>query len=99
MQSMISSPELIEKEQIPDLKFGQEDVLKDPQARKKRLQDVSRATSLGNGYHGKVEITFQTSNGEQKRVVTTIWDFDQEYIILKSGASMPVKAVTQLEFF
>lgn len=89
----------IEKEQIPTLKFGNSDVLTNPQERKKRMHDVSRATVLGNGYHGKVEIFFETADGEPKRVVTTIWDCDQGHLILKSGASIPLRAVYGIEFY
>lgn len=90
---------LIEKEQIPSLKFGHDDVLTDLLARKKRMHDITRATVLGNGYHGKVEIFFETADGEPKRVATTIWDNDQNYIILKSGASMPIRSIHGIEFF
>ena len=89
----------IEKEQIPALKFGNKDVLSDLQARKKRMHDVSRASILGNGYHGKVEIFFQTAEGETKRVDTTIWDCDQEHIILKSGSWIPIRSVYGIEFY
>jgi hypothetical protein len=89
----------VEKEQIPTLKFGNTDVLTNLQERKKRMHDVSRATVLGNGYHGKVEIFFETVDGEPKRVVTTIWDCDQEHIILKSGACIPLRAVHGIEFY
>ena len=89
----------IDKEQIPDLKFGNNDVLTDLQARKKRMYDISRATVLGNGYHGKVEIFFETAEGDPKRVDTTIWDCDQEHIILKSGSWIPIRSVYGIEFY
>ncbi len=98
MENVISTLELIEKEQIPSIKFTPLDVLTDPLEKQKRLQDVSRATVLGNGYHGKVTIYFQTADDESKCVSTTIWDFDKEYIVLKSGASIPLKAVFRVEF-
>ncbi len=99
MENIIANSNLIEKEEIPALKFGNTDVITDLNARKKRMHDVSRATVLGNGYHSKVEITFETAAGEIKRVATTIWDCDQEYVILKSGASLPLRAISSVEFF
>ncbi|MCC9136246.1 hypothetical protein ACFSKU_01305 [Pontibacter silvestris] len=72
MDPITNSIPLIEKEQISQLHFSREDVLQDEAARKKRLWDLNRANSLGNAYHGKVEITFQTSDGKKKRVDTTI---------------------------
>jgi hypothetical protein len=89
----------VEKEQIPTLKFGNQDVLTDELDRKKRMHDVSRATVLGNGYHGKVEIFFQTADGELKRVNTTIWDCDPEHLILKSDACIPTRSVFGIDFF
>ncbi|WP_146900688.1 hypothetical protein [Adhaeribacter aerolatus] len=89
----------VEKEQIPALKFRNTDVLTNLHERKQRMHHVSRATVLGNGYHGKVEIFFETADGEPKRVVTTIWDCDQEHLILKSGACIPLRAVTGIEFY
>lgn len=90
---------LVNKEEIPNFRFGKADVLSDPAARQKRRWDANRATVLGNGYHGKVEILFETSDGEHKKVDTTIWDCDQNYLILKSGASIPIRSVHSIEFY
>jgi hypothetical protein len=90
---------LVNKEEIPSFKFGIEDVLTDPDAKIKRWNDTHRATVLGNGYHCKVEITFNTADGETKRVDTTIWDCDNNYIMLKSGASIPVRSISSIEFY
>jgi hypothetical protein len=99
MENAAKTIELVEKEIVPFLQFGKADVLEDPQERKRRAHDINRATVLGNGYHGKVEIYFQTADEEMKRVVTTIWDFDQNYITLKSGSSIPLRAINRIEFF
>ncbi|AMM51505.1 hypothetical protein TH61_10430 [Rufibacter sp. DG15C] len=90
---------LIEKETIPELQFGQEDVWADKESQKRRMHDLERASRLGNGYQGKVELTFQVANGDIKRVQTTIWQVDQEYVTLKSGVTLPLKAVLGVEFF
>ncbi|WP_242916686.1 hypothetical protein [Pontibacter liquoris] len=90
---------LVEKEEIPSFQFGQEDVLTDPEARKKRIADLNRAASLGNGYHGKVEITFKTVDGEPKRVDTTVWTLDEKFIMLKAACALPIIAILGIEFF
>ena len=56
--------ELVNKEEIPKFRFGKADVLTDLAARQKRRWDANRATVLGNGYHGKEEILFETNVGE-----------------------------------
>ena len=89
----------MEKEEIPSFNFNKHDVLTDPEARKKRMWDLNRATSLGNVYHGKVEITFQTAEGERKRVDTTVWAVDEKYITLKAGCSIPITSIIGIEFF
>ncbi|RAU82388.1 hypothetical protein [Pontibacter arcticus] len=90
---------LVEKEEIPFFNFSNEDVLEDAEARKKRVWDLNRAASLGNAYRGKVEITFQTADGEQKRVDTTVWTVDQSHITLKAGCSVPIISIISIEFF
>ncbi|HSI90091.1 MAG TPA: hypothetical protein VK927_03195 [Adhaeribacter sp.] len=99
MEYLINSPELIEKEVIPSLQFNREDVLTTPEDRKRRQYDLHRATLLGNAYHGKVEIFFVTASGEQKRVSTTIWDYDKQFVILKSGSSLPIGCINGIEFY
>jgi hypothetical protein len=99
MEYIINSPELIEKELIPNLHFNKADVLTTPEDRKRRQFDIHRATLLGNAYHGKVDIFFMTAEGEQKRVNTTIWDYDKDYVILKSGSSLPIGCINGVEFY
>ena len=97
MEYIINSPELIEKELIPNLRFNREDVLSTPEDIKRRQFDIHRATLLGNAYHGKVDIFFLTDKGEQKRVNTTIWDYDKEYVIQKSASSLALRALNGIE--
>ncbi|MCC9167177.1 hypothetical protein [Pontibacter harenae] len=99
MDIIITPAELVEKEQIPFLQFGHEDVLTDADARKKRVWNLNRASTLGNAYHGKVEITFRTADGEDKRVATTVWTVDEKFITLKAGCSIPISAIVAIEFF
>ncbi|QCR20948.1 hypothetical protein [Pontibacter sp. SGAir0037] len=99
MNALTTPAPLVEKEVIPSLHFNSEEVLTDPVARSKRMNDLSRATTLGNSYHGKVEITFQTADGERKRVATTIWTVEDKFITLKAGSSIPINAIVGVEFF
>lgn len=99
MQTTAKNSSLIEKEVIPSLHFSKDDVLTEPQEQRKRLWDINRAMTLGNGYHGKVAITFKTAEGELKRVDTTVWAFDQDFITLKAGCSIPLRSIVGIEFF
>jgi hypothetical protein len=93
------SVEIVEKEVIDTLHFAPEDVLTDEAARQRRRADADRAVTLGNAYHGKLDIYFQTADGETKRVATTIWAADADHLTLKSGASLPLRAVLGFDFY
>jgi hypothetical protein len=91
--------ELVQKEQLGNLRFAQYDVLTDAVAKQRRRLDADRAVTLGNAYHGKLDIYFQTADGETKRMATTVWAADSAYLTLKSGASLPLRAVLGFDFY
>ena len=99
MKTLTTLAPMIEKEEIPGLRFRSEDVLSDPGERLKRHWELNRAATLGNAYHGKVEITFRTADGEDKRVDTTVWTVDDKYITLKAGCSIPLRSIVNVEFY
>ena len=101
MSFLPSSPtvEIVEKEDITAMQFGHDDVLTDEAARQHRRVDADRAATLGNAYHGKLDIYFQTADGGAKRVATTVWAADSDYLTLKSGASLPLRAVLGFDFY
>jgi hypothetical protein len=96
---LAASIEIVEKEDITSLRFGHDDVLTDAVARQHRRADADRAVTLGNAYHGKLDIYFKTADGATKRMATTIWAADAEHLTLKSGASLPMRAVLGFDFY
>ena len=91
--------EIVEKEEIASMHFGPADVLPTEADRQRRRADADRAVTLGNAYHGKLDIYFQTADGATKRVATTIWAADAEHLTLKSGYSLPLRAVLGFDFY
>ena len=91
--------EIVEKEEIATMHFGHDDVLANEADRQRRRADADRAVTLGNAYHGKLDIYFQTADGATKRVATTIWAADAEHLTLKSGSSLPLRAVLGFDFY
>lgn len=91
--------ETIAKEDLLHLRFAGEDVLPTTAERQRRRWEVERATTLGNAYHGKVDIYFQVDSGATKRVQTTVWANDADYLTLKSGAALPVRCVLGIDFY
>jgi len=94
-----SSIEIVEKEEIATLRFSHDDVLTDLAARQQRRADADRAVTLGNAYHGKLDIYFKTADGATKRMATTVWAADADHLTLKSGASLPLRAVLGFDFY
>jgi hypothetical protein len=91
--------ETVEKETIPQLRFSHDDVLTDKAAIQRRRHDAERAATLGNAYHGKLDIYFQTEDGSIKRVYTTVWATHEEYLTLKSGIALPLHSILSFDFY
>ncbi|GAA4350264.1 hypothetical protein GCM10023185_07900 [Hymenobacter saemangeumensis] len=91
--------ETVAKEELHMMHYPQEDVLKTEAERRHRAHEAQRAVTLGNAYHGKLDIYFQTADGATKRVQTTVWAADDEYLTLKSGVSIPMRAVSWMDFY
>ena len=91
--------EVVEKEEVASMHFGPADVLPNETDRQRRRADADRAVTLGNAYHGKLNIYFQPVDGATKRVATTVWAADAEHLTLKSGSSLPLRAVLGFDFY
>jgi hypothetical protein len=89
----------LEKELLPTLRFASFDVLDSSPERLRRQRDAERATALGNNYHGKLDIYFKTADGNTHRVYTTVWANSSEHLTLKSGNSIPLRAVLGFDFY
>ena len=89
----------VEKEFLPFLNFHPEDVLDSAEQRRQRQHDANRATMLGNNYQGKLDIYFKTADGSSHRVYTTVWANSNEHLTLKSGTSLPLRAVVGFDFY
>lgn len=88
---------LIEKERIQNLNFLKTDVLNNQVLRNNRYHSLCQALILGNSYQCKVKIIFQTSDTSLQQVETTIWAISEDFIFLKGGVFIPVKAILTLE--
>lgn len=89
----------VEKDILPLLHYPAKDVLSSPIERIVRQRDAERATALGNNYHGKLDIYFMTADGISHRVYTTVWANSPEHLTLKSGTSLPMRAVVGFDFY
>jgi hypothetical protein len=89
---------IVPKESIHQHMFSQHEVLQDLHLRAERKFQIQKATALGNVYQHKVNIICQMADGQVGKVTTTIWQSDDNYISLKGGRTIPVRAILRIEY-
>lgn len=95
MHATSTKPILIDKDQVKDLRFPQEEVLSNTEAVRMRRIELDRALILGNVDHNKVRIIFIDSEGP-KMVETTIWAVTELRVVLKSGMVIPINRISEI---
>lgn len=88
----METPVIISKESISAFKFTKTEVLETFSEIVERREKLDKATLLGNAFHNKVKIVFNTKEGI-KEVETTIWASTDKNIILKGGISIPIVCI------
>ena len=88
---------LIEKENIPNLRFPSVDVLPDSSSQKQRFKDLLNANELGDLAQYKVKIHFEDEAGA-KKVETTVWNTTAKEVVLKYGITIPVHRISKVVF-
>ena len=86
----------VQKEDVTQLNFPNEDVLKNTQATEKRRIDLEQAVVLGNTYKGKTKIVFEDSTGV-KQIETHIWGLTDKRVILKQGIVIPIHRIHEVK--
>ena len=84
---------LIEKEQIPLLKFHDKSTV---DQHPDLLNQIEKATILGNAHRTKVSILFNDDESV-KRVETTIWAAGTKFICLKGGVWIPISRLIEVK--
>lgn len=94
METLLTTP----KEHIAHLQFVREDVLSASQLKAERKYKLNRAMLLGNLYQVKVNIRFRDQINNLHNVNTTVWAVFDEHVSLKSGMTIPIRAIEEIEF-
>lgn len=87
----------VQKEDISNFSFPNEEVLTDPSTIDARAKTLVRAASLGNLNKFKVKIVFE-DNEALKMVNTTIWAASEKNIVLKAGVTIPRHRIHLIDF-
>lgn len=88
----------IAKEDLGAVHFYPSDVLSDKQHQSRRTYNLQRALILGNIEHMHANIIFMDREGLLQQVRATIWAVSEEYVLLKGGKYIPIRAVIDLEY-
>ncbi len=89
--------EIINKEDVPKYHFVSYDVLDTEEERQERKVELQKAMLLGNTDHVKIKIFFMTMEG-LKEVETTVWASTDQSVVLKGGISVPLHAISRIDF-
>lgn len=90
--------ETLDRKQLTTIEFSHDDVLAaDPAAQKVRRAEADRAALLANAHQTKATIFFQTADGQTKRVRAHVLGAHAEYLTLKDGMLLPLRAVLGFE--
>lgn len=87
--------ELIEKECLNQLKFPKFYPELSLDKKILLLEKLKKALVIGNTDKVKCSIVFNDSDG-LKQINTTIWEYDDEFISLKSGMTLNLKFIEDI---
>jgi len=86
----------VQKEDVSQLLFPNEEVLMGAEATEQRRIALERAVVLGNTYKGKTKIVFEDSEGI-KQIETHIWGLTDKRVILKQGIVIPIHRIHEVK--
>lgn len=89
----------IPKEQIPNLKFSDDDVLKTKEDIFQRKIDLNRASALGAQSKSNIKIYFVDNTDKKYKVVATVWAATERNVSLKGEVMVPIRAIYKVGFF
>jgi hypothetical protein len=93
---VMNAYKIIEKEDIPNVKFVSYEVLNNKEDKEKRRELVENAMLLGNSSKGKSKIFFMSEEGLLE-VETTVWAASDDVVTLKGGVMIPVHCIEKIE--
>ena len=76
--------------------FTKIDVITDPSARQTRHNELEAATNETNADHDDIEIRLRLDDGMTVRVMTNFIQLEGEFVQLKGGCLVPVKAIEKI---
>lgn len=92
----MNTVKMIEKEDIPNVKFVSYEVLNSANEKLERREQIEKAMLLGNASKGKSKIFFMSEDGLLE-VETTVWAASDDVVTLKGGVMIPVHCIEKVD--
>lgn len=84
-------------EEIRSLHFATEDVLTTFEDRFEREHKLKTAMALTNSDHESISLFVKLANGELVEVVSDLIDLEDEYVEVRGGHGIPLRAIVDLD--
>lgn len=82
---------------IPSLHFAKSDVLVSPDDKREREHQLVSATAITSMDHEEVGLVVQLEDGEIIEIVSDHIEFEREFVELKGGYMIPLRAIVKVE--
>lgn len=92
----MTSVKKIEKDQLKECQFKKPIYHFTDYELRERNRRLYLAMLLGNNFHSKVRIVFNTLDG-YREVFSTVWATTEQFILLKGGNYIPLEAIAHVE--
>ena len=93
------NPVSLNKEDIPNLKFKNDDVLPSKAEQTQRKIDLQRANALGAQTKSNIKLFIVDDKDVKYKVEATVWAATELNVTLKGGVMIPNKAIYKIGFF
>ena len=97
--TVVSNPQKLDKERIPELQFSLEDVLKKKEEVAIRRIDLQRAQALGAQSKSNIKIYISDAHDNRYIVEATVWAATEKNVTLKGGILIPIRTIYKVGFF
>ena len=88
----------VSPDEIPSSYFSSIDVLSNAEEKSERIRKLLKAVILSNCEHQDVGIILKLNNGEVIETFSSLVDYADDFVVIKGGFAIPVKAIVDIEF-
>lgn len=87
----------ITPEDVKAVHFTRSEVLRAEEERRARIEKLLKAVVLSNCEHQDVGIVIKLASGEVIETFCDLVDFADDFVMIKGGAIIPLKAIVDVE--